>query len=119
MSGQGKFSPQLFCETWICASIQIDHDFPGRDKGGGKTRGGGGSTKITKSKAMATKELDEKIIHLRKAIFADNGRDKNVLAGIAAPFLKFDRNGLNLEISFASKLTVDEEEIVFIRDAHE
>ena len=62
---------------------------------------------------MATKELDEKIIHLRKAIFADNGRDKNVLAGIAAPFLKFDRNGLNLVISFASKLTVDEEEWVF------
>ena len=76
-------------------------------------RGGGGSIKITKSKAMATKELDEKIIHLRKAIFADNGRDKNVLAGIAAPFLKFDRNGLNLDISFASKLTVDEEEWVF------
>jgi hypothetical protein len=85
----------------------------GRDKGGGKTRGGGGTTKITKTKERSTKELDEKVIHLRKAIFNDNGKDKDITTGIAPAFLKFDRNGLNVDISFSPRLTEDEEEWAF------
>ena len=54
---------------------------------------------------MLTKELDEKVIHLRKAIFADNGKDKDVTVGIAPAFLKFDRNGLNVDINFSPRLT--------------
>ena len=85
----------------------------GRDKGGGKTRGGGGSITITKTKERKTKDLDEKIIHLRKAIFAENGKDKDILAGIAAAFLKFDRNGLNVDITFSPRLSEDEAEWAF------
>jgi GNAT superfamily N-acetyltransferase len=53
------------------------------------------------------------IIHLRKAIFTEDGRDKDVTAGIASPFLKYDRNGLDVEISFSAKLTKDEADWAF------
>lgn len=102
--------------TFLCVFVYLIFSvllFPGRDKGGGKTRGGGGSTKITKTKDRKTKDLDEKIIHLRKAIFAENGKDKNILAGIAGAFLKFDRNGLDVDITFSPRLTEDEEEWAF------
>ena len=62
---------------------------------------------------MLTKELDEKVIHLRKAIFADNGKDKDVTVGIAPAFLKFDRNGLNVDINFSPRLTEEEKEWAF------
>lgn len=92
----------------------IGHIFcVGRDKGGGKTRGGGGSIKITKTKERKTKDLDEKIIHLRKAVFAEDGKDKDITIGIAPAFLKFDRNGLNVEITFSARLTEDEEDWAF------
>ena len=80
----------------------------GTSKGGGKRTSGGGTIKITKSKEMQTKQIEERIIHLRRAIFDDDGRDKNVTIGIAAPFLKYDRNGLDVEIKFSHCLTNDE-----------
>jgi hypothetical protein len=62
---------------------------------------------------MLTKELDEKVIHLRKAIFADNGKDKDITVGISPAFLKFDRNGLNVDINFSPRLTEEEKEWAF------
>lgn len=98
----------------LSTSGLIGHLFcAGRDKGGGKTRGGGGSIKITKTKERKTKDLDEKIIHLRKAVFAEDGKDKDITIGIAPAFLKFDRNGLNVEIAFSARLTEDEEDWAF------
>lgn len=85
----------------------------GTARGGGKNRSGGGTIKTTKSKDMKTKELEEKIIHLRKALFADNGKDKDVTAGIAPAFMKYDRNGLNAEIKFSHCLTNDEADWAF------
>ena len=112
MSGQGQWDdvdnyPSF--EIWADKSLFC----VGRDKGGGKTKGGGGSIKITKTKERKTKDLDEKIIHLRKAVFAENGKDKDVTIGIAPAFLKFDRNGLNVEIAFSPRLTEDEEDWAF------
>ena len=80
----------------------------GTSKGGGKRTSGGGSVKITKSKEMQTKQLEERIIHLRRAIFNEDGRDKDVTIGIAAAFLKYDRNGLDVEIKFSHCLNIDE-----------
>jgi GNAT superfamily N-acetyltransferase len=61
-----------------------------------------------KSKARATAAINEHIMVLRAALFTPQGRDKNVTEGIAPAFLKYDRNGVNVVISFASKLTKDE-----------
>jgi GNAT superfamily N-acetyltransferase len=61
-----------------------------------------------KSKARATAAINEHIMVLRAALFTPQGRDKNVTDGIAPAFLKYDRNGVNVVISFASKLTKDE-----------
>jgi GNAT superfamily N-acetyltransferase len=82
--------------------------------GGGTARGGGKSTSsgkdvvIKKSKAMQTKAINENILKLRAALFDDQGKDKNILEGIAASFLNYDRNGLSVNISFSPKLTKDE-----------
>jgi hypothetical protein len=62
---------------------------------------------------MKTKDLDEKVIPHRKAIFNDNGKDKDITVGIAPAFLKFDRNGLNVDITFSPRLTEDEKEWAF------
>ena len=113
MSGQGELLETMKLPQFLHKNHDRHIAIEGRDKGGGKTRGGGGSTKITKTKDRKTKDLDEKIIHLRKAIFAENGKDKDILAGIAAAFLKFDRNGLNVEITFSPRLSEDEEEWAF------
>jgi hypothetical protein len=106
LGNSANLQPYHFMTLVIFSSV-------GRDKGGGKTRGGGGSIKITTTKERKTKELDEKIIHLRKAVFAENGKDKDITVGIAPAFLKFDRNGLNVDISFSARLTEDEEDWAF------
>lgn len=77
----------------------------GTARGGGKTRSGGGATKIVKTSARKTKAIEAKVLTLRKALFDDNGKDKNVLSGIAEGFKKFDRNGLNVDIVFVPTLT--------------
>lgn len=61
-----------------------------------------------KSKARATAAINEHIMTLRAALFTPQGRDKNVTEGIAPAFLKYDRNGVDVVISFASKLSKDE-----------
>lgn len=76
----------------------------GTAKGGGKNRSGGGSIAITKQKARVTTAIDENIVKLRKAVFDDTGKDKNVCAGLPA-FMKYNRNGIDVEINFSAKLT--------------
>lgn len=85
----------------------------GTAKGGGKNRSTGGTVTVKREKEMQTKKLEEKIIHLRKAIFSEDGKDKDVTKGIAGPFLKYDRNGLDVEIAFTHRLTKDEADWAF------
>lgn len=48
-------------------------------------------------------------VKILKAALFENGLDKNVLAGVAPAFLKYNRNGLdNISINFASSLNKDE-----------
>ena len=69
---------------------------------------GGGSETVTKSVARKTKDIDEKVISLRSAIFLPNGKDKDVTASIAPAFLNYNRNSLNIQISFAAKLSEEQ-----------
>lgn len=85
----------------------------GTARGGGKTRGGGGTVTIKKTKARQTKEIDDNIIILREALFEASGKDKDVTKSLAPAFLKFDRNGLNLKISFETKLSTSAFEWAF------
>ena len=65
-----------FCVLFHQHPLQTMDSRGGTSKGGGKRTSGGGSIKITKSKAMQTKQIEERIIHLRRAIFNDDGRGK-------------------------------------------
>ena len=65
-----------FCVLFHHHSLQTMDSRGGTSKGGGKRTSGGGSIKITKSKAMQTKQIEERIIHLRRAIFNDDGRGR-------------------------------------------
>ncbi len=85
----------------------------GTAKGGGKVRSGGGDVVIKKTKAMQTKAINENVLKLRAALFDDAGKDKNVLEGIAASFLHYERNGVSLDISFSPKLKKEEAEWAF------
>tara|TARA_B110000090_G_C13135745_1_gene351837 strand:+ start:100 stop:396 length:297 start_codon:yes stop_codon:yes gene_type:complete len=79
---------------------------------GGKTTSGGGSVKITKSVARKTSSIDDTIIALRKAVFNDDGSDKNVCEMIG-PFMKYDRNGIDVDINFSTKLSKKEADWAF------
>lgn len=85
----------------------------GTSRGGGKNTAGGGSTKVTKTSKRQTKEIDDNIVCLRAALYAESGRDKDVTAQIAPAFMKYDRNGLNVQIKFSAKLTTDEVDLAF------
>jgi ribosomal protein S18 acetylase RimI-like enzyme len=59
---------------------------------------------ITKTKKMESTALENNILTLRKALFDDMGKDKDVCAGLPA-FMKYSRNGLDLDIKFKTKLS--------------
>lgn len=80
----------------------------GTAKGGGRLRSGGGTTTISKSSARKTKAINENILTLRNALFTPEGKDKNILNGIAPAFLEFNKNGINLSISLKYKLSKEE-----------
>jgi len=84
----------------------------GTARGGGKNRSGGGTEKIVKTKARQTAAINDAIVKLRKAVFDDSGKDKDVCASMPA-FMKFDRNGLDLEIAFTPKLSKEEADWAF------
>lgn len=50
---------------------------------------------------------------LRKAIFDDAGKDKDITAGIAPSFMCYDRNSIDLGIKFAARLSKSELEWAF------
>lgn len=85
----------------------------GTARGGGKNRSGGGMVKTTKTKARQTSAIDANILKLRESIFDEKGRDKNVTIGIAPSFMKYERNGLDLSIEFATQLSDDEADWAF------
>lgn len=74
------------------------------NRGVSKSKHGGGTITIKKSVARKTTDVNDSIIRLREAVFTSSGQDKDVTQGIAPAFMKYDRNGLNLEIVFSSKL---------------
>ena len=85
---------------------------PGRNNGG-INKGGSKSSKvgkdskqtITKTKKLRSTEAGtDKVLLLRAALFDAKGTDKNVLDDFKA-FQKFNRNGLDLELSFATGKT--------------
>jgi len=74
--------------------------------GGGKQgRGGGKSTSkamkedLSTSKTFTLNSVKGATIRLRAALFNEDGSDKDVTATLA-PFMKFDRNGLDVELEF-------------------
>lgn len=80
---------------------------------GGKSRSSGGAVKVETSKPRQTAAIDNNIIILRSALRDDFGKDKDVTKDIARAFMKFDRNGLDLSIEFATKLTPEEAKWAF------
>ncbi|GAB5036196.1 n-alpha-acetyltransferase 40 [Nannochloropsis oceanica] len=80
----------------------------GKAKGGGKSTAGGQTIEIKRSKDRLTASINESILTLRQALFDDLGQNKDVSVGIAAPFLKYDRKGLDVTIEFKSKLSKEE-----------
>ena len=74
----------------------------GGGKSGKNTRKGGKGKAIVKTKKMkSTAAGTDKVVQLRAAIFNDDGKDRDVLADFK-PFQKFNRNGLDLKIDFAT-----------------
>jgi hypothetical protein len=80
---------------------------------GGSGKGSGSQTEtIVKQVPRKTTSIDDTIVMLRRAVFNDDGTDKNVTEGLS-PFMKYDRNGIDLEINFTPKLTRTEREWAF------
>ena len=72
----------------------------GSSKGGGsksKSKGGRGDA-LHKKVALQTNDVKEHLSILRSALRDELGNDRDVLAGFG-PFTKFDRNGLELDLS--------------------
>ena len=82
----------------------------GTAKGGGKSRSGGGtvvikSTEVKKDKKCQDVEDSGHILLLRSALFESNGKDKDVTSGISSSLMKYDRNGVDVSVEFATKLS--------------
>ena len=60
-----------------------------------------------------TREINENLAVLKKALFAEDGGDKDVTLGIAPPFLRYVRNGINVEIVFSPQLKTEQLEWAF------
>lgn len=85
----------------------------GTARGGGKNKSAGQTVKIETSAPRQTKAINDNIVALRAALFEENGKDKDVTKDIAKSFMKFDRNGLDLSIEFATKLSKEEAKWAF------
>ena len=62
---------------------------------------------------MQTKAINENVLTLRTALFESNGRDKDVTSSISPVFMKYNRNGLEVNIEFSPKLDIDQAEWAF------
>ena len=80
----------------------------GSMKKGSSSKGGSSSQKLSdkKMRKMEARVLEEKLVTLRATVFEPDGKDRNVCAPLA-PFMKYDRNGLDCTIDFYSKLPAD------------
>lgn len=85
----------------------------GTAKGGGKNRSGGGTVKIETVKERQTKSINDNIMLLRQALFEETGKDKDVTKDIAKAFMKYSKNGLNVSIEFATRLSKEVAEWAF------
>lgn len=85
----------------------------GTAKGGGKNKSAGQTEKIETSMPRQTKAIDDSIITLRAALFEENGKDKDVTKNIAKSFMKFDRNGIDVSIEFATRFSKEEVQWAF------
>lgn len=83
-----------------------------KGKSGGKSKAGGGVVLTKKEKRMQT-AMNPHVATLRAALFLENGADKDVTKGIAAPFLSYGKKGLDLSIAFRHKLSKRECEWAF------
>jgi hypothetical protein len=63
----------------------------GTSRGGGRVTTGGGSDTVIHTRERKTKEINDNIVILREALFTNDGRDKNILAGLAPVFLSYNR----------------------------
>ena len=85
----------------------------GKSAGGGskgkasKGMAGGGDV-ITSSYALMTERSH--LLLLRKALQTDEGRDKDVTQPFAA-FMRFNRNGLDAELKFATGAKLDKAQL--------
>jgi GNAT superfamily N-acetyltransferase len=76
--------------------------------GGGRVKSGGGKNvskgmtdTLTTSRKMTLSAVKGATIRLRAAIFNEDGSDKDPTESLA-PFMKFDRNGLDVEFEFVA-----------------
>ena len=84
----------------------------GSSKGGGsksKSKGGRGDA-LHKKVALQTNDVKEHLSILRYALRDELGNDRDVLAGFG-PFTKFDRNGLELDVSFRTGTSISDDEL--------
>ena len=84
----------------------------GSSKGGGsksKSKGGRGDA-LHKKVALQTNDVKEHLSILRSALRDELGNDRDVLAGFG-PFTKFDRNGLELDVSFRTGTSISDDEL--------
>jgi GNAT superfamily N-acetyltransferase len=90
----------------------------GTARGGGKNKSGGQTVQVQTSVPRQTKAIDDNVVALRTALFEENGKDKDVTKDIAKSFMKYDRNGLDLSIEFATQLSKDDAQWAFdlVRD---
>ena len=79
---------------------------------GGKSKSGGGSDTITKMKEMETARIQDVIVTLRKAIYDDNGKDRDLTEKMSH-FKTFKKNGIDLELSFSTKLSPQDAKYCF------
>jgi GNAT superfamily N-acetyltransferase len=105
----------VFDHTLFCSQYQEmkGQGGGGTAKGGGKNKSAGQVVKVETSVPRQTKAINDNIVALRAALFEENGKDKDVTKDIAKSFMKFDRNGLDLSIEFATKLSKDEAKWAF------
>lgn len=73
-------------------------------RGGGKSKTGGGKQVVKKQRALTAQA--ESLIKLRASLFQEDGEVKDVLADFK-PFQHYNRNGLDVQISFDTPKTMD------------
>ena len=72
--------------------------------GKAKSGGAGKADLITKTREMESKAIQDCIVRLRNAVYDEDGKDRDLTEKMGH-FKTFKKNGLDLEISFETKLS--------------